>query len=591
MDLNKAMVEMYKRRSSSGNKHRTRTSPNSVKQENNKKIDQPTVELDVDSNKPIEKKLIKIEEFDACVPNTTFDQLYDCEKARDQLVKILDNFQSEINDNADRTFDEPILICGSKGLGKTSLVEAAANYAKLKMIRIPLVRLARQTRNRFEESIKQLVRYSMNNQPAIVLIDNMEKIIDKEEFRDIIDDAITELLDPKLKLLIFCTTSSNLDPGWDVQFLREIELRRPSLDGRYKILKSLREIDKGLNCLTDENLTHLAVSTPSFTAIHLRRMLRNAKIDSQGLATLETCLKAAEPVRQSFKKGTHLISETPSVTMDDIGGLEEVKRNYAEILRETKESGGKFAGIALHGPPGCGKTMLAKAMANQGGFNFISIDPGQMFNKFLGETEKNIRRVFQEAREYEPCMIYFDEFDGLCGTRGKKEKLTSAIETLLSEMDGFVNRGQSIILASTNRLEDIDPAMKRPGRLSHHIYVGPPNEESRRKILKIVTSKDPISMADDVDIDCWARETEGFTGADLDFLVAEAKRKARRDDGVSLRDNKILLRREHFVFGLEKIRSTKQESDKKIRSSKRAKIDPDGVNINCNCNCHLYNNN
>lgn len=596
MDLNKAMVDLYKQRSSASkqkalpNKGRRQRDvdqhPNQSVDSTNK-MNTSSLSVPPESREARKRNKDKIDEFIAQLdfkPKSTFDQLHGIQSVREKILSVVNRFQRFIDGKAKKS-GWPILICGSRGLGKTSLVEAAANYANLNMIPIPLVHMVEQTRNEFKESLEQLIRHSISIQPAIVLIDDLEQISEKEEHRYLVRGAIRRLLDEQHKLLIFCTTSSTLEIASDIDFLFTIQLMRPSLEARYKILESLREANKNLAYLTDDMLQVLAINTPSFTAMHLRKMLDIAETESDNSPTMKHCDEAIEVVKQSFKRGTHLIGEKPAVTWDDIGGLPDVRQAFADILRQTKRGGRncKFAGIALYGPPGCGKTMVAQAMANEGGFNFISIKPAELVDKFLGETEKNIRRVFHEAREHEPCMIYFDEFDGLCGTRGNKDTITSAIQTLLSEMDGFVNRGQSIILASTNRLEDIDPAMKRPGRLSKHIYVGPPDEKARRDILEVITSKSWISLSDDVNLDEWARDTDYFTGAELDFLVAEAEARAYEDfdnksnsqQGARQIENGqaefITLKQEHFEYAINKIRATNRELDKKTR--KRSKLE------------------
>lgn len=516
-------------------------------------------------------------------PKTRFDDLHGIESVKEQVIKNVDRFKRAIDEHAKKS-KWPILICGSQGLGKTSLVEAAANYAKIKLVSIQLVNLVEQTRSEFKDSLEHLVRHSITNQPSIVLIDNLEQIADKEECRYLIRGTIRRLLDDQLKILIFCSTSATLDSVSEIDFSRIIHLKRPSLQARLDILKSLQKDNGNLLKLSEQCLHKIALNTPSFTARDLKKMIDIAETESDGEPNLANCETAMEIVKQSFKRGTHLIGERPQVTWNNIGGMSDVRADFLEIIRQTRRSDRncKFAGIALYGPPGCGKTMVAQAMANEAGFNFISIKPAELVDKFLGETEKNIRRVFHEAREHEPCMIYFDEFDGLCGTRGNRDSVTSAIQTLLSEMDGFVSRGQSIILASTNRLEDIDPAMKRPGRLSKHIYVGPPDEKSRNDIFRVTTSKPWLQLSTDVDLSEWARETEHFTGADIDFMISEAEARALVESsdagdvsGVSnfTSDNVITLKKCHFDYAINKIRTTNRELDKKTRSSKRTKLD------------------
>lgn len=585
MDLNRAMVDLYKQRQSSGTMKPKRSAS---KADNNKSngLDQIKSKLtesmlqELESSNSAKSKMTKIEEAIAALdikPKTTFEQLCGFEYVQGQILRIVDRFKRSLEGKTKKS-DWPVLICGSRGLGKTALVEAAANLAGLNLIPIQLLQLVELTRNEFKESLEQLIRHSINNQPAIVLIDDLEQITDKEECRYLIRGAVRRLLADQLKLLIFCTTSSLLDNLSDIDFLLTIHLKRPTLEARLQILSNLRRDNQNLQTLSDECLQAIATNTPSFTALDLRKMLDIAETESEGQLTMKHCETAVEVVKQSFKRGTHLIGERPTITWSDIGGMTDVRQAFSDILRQTRRAGRscKFAGVALYGPPGCGKTMVAQAMANEAGFNFISIKPAELVDKFLGETEKNIRRVFHEAREHEPCMIYFDEFDGLCGTRGNKDTVTSAIQTLLSEMDGFINRGQSIIMVSTNRLEDIDPAMKRPGRLSKHIYVGPPDQSARRDILSVITNKPWLLLAADVDLDMWAAETNFFTGAELDFLVAEAEAKAISElAAVNEEDipvERVTLRQEHLVYAMNRIQITNKELDKKTRSIKRSKI-------------------
>lgn len=576
-DLNKAMRNEYMRRTRLKDSKRTpvktsdRQPPSNGKTNNGNKQD--AVVKSIDASDSPKKKPTKIEEtvlISDLRPLTTFDQLFGVEYVSGQILSIVDRFKRAVEGRAKKS-NWPVLICGSHGLGKTVLVEAAANYAQLKLVPIQLVQMVEMTRNEFKESLEQLIRHSIVNQPAVVLIDDLEQISDKEEYRYLVRGAIRRLLEEQLKLLVFCTTSSTLDFVSDIDFLFTLHLKRPSTEARFKILERLRADNENLVGLTDECLQVIATNTPSFTALDLRKMLDIAETESNGSSTMSHCVTAIEVIKQSFKRGTHLIGEKPTVTWNDIGGMTEVRQSFRDILKQIRRAGRncKFAGIALYGPPGCGKTMVAQAMANEAGFNFISIKPAELVDKFLGETERNIRRVFHEAREHEPCMIYFDEFDGLCGTRGNKDNVTSAIQTLLSEMDGFVDRGQSIILASTNRLEDIDPAMKRPGRLSKHIYVGPPDQKARRDILEVITNKPWISLADDVDLNHWAQETDNFTGAELDFLVSEAEAKAVGELGT----DEPILRQEHFEYAMNKIHQTNKELDKKTRSIKRSKFE------------------
>lgn len=536
--------------------YKKRKSANKPKPAANKRA---IVETDIPRIEEVSvKKQPKIEDVMLSMdykPKATFDQLFGVESIKDQLLRIIDEFNRTVKGIASR-LERPILICGSRGLGKTSIVEATANHANLKLIPITIRRLVKQTRLEFKETLNLLVEHCISNQPAIVLVDDLERLKDKEEFRILLEDAIERLLDEQCNLLLFCTTSSILEKNSGIdRFLFTIHLKRPSLEARRMILQALRDTDKNLINLTNECLASIAIKTPSFTAHDLRDMMAIARVESHGLPTMSHCGEAIEMVKRSFQRGTHLIAKKPTITWNDIGGLSEVRSKFNNIIKQTRkiDFNCKFAGIVLYGPPGCGKTMIAQAMANDAEFNFISIKTTDLVNKFFGETEKNISKVFFEAKEFEPCMIYFDEFDGLCGTRGNRDTLTSAIQTLLSEMDGFDGRGKTIILASTNRLEDIDPAMLRPGRLSERIHVGPPNCKAREEILRVIVDRSSIKFGVDVDIKHWAKQTEGLTGAELHFLVAKAESKA------SSEVNQSTINHSHLKYSMDELRRTNKE--------------------------------
>lgn len=524
---------MYKRRATSERKKHNNSDKMTTGKRKNPISSEPSMNVEEESQVSSKKRL-KYEDVLALLeykPEGKFENLYGCDAAQDEVLDIVAGFKRAIDGQANKS-NRPVLICGSHGLGKTSIVEAAANHAKLKLIPVPLKTLVAQAGSNFKVVLEQLVHYSLSSQPAIVMIEDLQRLNDKEDSRDLLEWAIKRLLAKETKILIFCTTSSILDNSYGIAFSFTIQLKRPNSEARFKIMQSLRKENNNLRYLTDDCLKSLATMMPSFTAPDIINMLHIAETKSHGQPTLIHCEQAIEYAMQSFRQGTLLIGERPSVTWNDIGGLADVRRAFQNILEQIRceDMNCKFAGIALYGPPGCGKTMVAQAMANEAGFNFISIKPTELVNKFLGETERNIRRVFSEAKEYEPCMIYFDEFDGLCGTRGNRDNVTGAIQTLLSEMDGFASRGKSIILASTNRLEDIDPAMKRPGRLTEQIFVGPPDVKARREILSVAASRLGVMFAEDVELNSWSEKTEHFTGAHLDHLVSKAKFAARLEN-------------------------------------------------------------
>ncbi|KAL8995354.1 MAG: hypothetical protein Q9169_004896 [Polycauliona sp. 2 TL-2023] len=239
----------------------------------------------------------------------------------------------------------------------------------------------------------------------------------------------------------------------------------------------------------------------------------------------------------------------PDTSWSNIGALSTVRQHLQSAIVEPIRSPGRYerfnqpttAGILLHGPPGCGKTLLAKAVAFESHANFISVKGPEILNKYVGESEKAIRNLFARARRNKPCVVFFDEIDGLCQTRDNatmSSASTGVVNTMLTELDGVGSSNSGIyIIAATNRKEMIDPAIRRPGRLGSEYYVGLPSSGDRVDILNTILRKTPT-----VDSESWSLELaefamscEGFSGADLDGVVRAAVMIAIRNDALVLR--------------------------------------------------------
>uniref|UniRef100_A0A8C0AYN6 Nuclear VCP like n=1 Tax=Buteo japonicus TaxID=224669 RepID=A0A8C0AYN6_9AVES len=233
----------------------------------------------------------------------------------------------------------------------------------------------------------------------------------------------------------------------------------------------------------------------------------------------------------------------PDVTWADIGALEDVREELTMAILAPVRNPEQFkalglttpAGVLLAGPPGCGKTLLAKAVANESGLNFISVKGPELLNMYVGESERAVRQVFQRARNSAPCVIFFDEVDALCPRRSDRESGASVrvVNQLLTEMDGLENRQQVFIMAATNRPDIIDPAILRPGRLDKTLFVGLPPPEDRLAILKTIT-KDGTRPPLDIDVSleeiAYSQHCDCYTGADLSALVREASICALRQE-------------------------------------------------------------
>ncbi|NWH79129.1 NVL protein, partial [Piaya cayana] len=233
----------------------------------------------------------------------------------------------------------------------------------------------------------------------------------------------------------------------------------------------------------------------------------------------------------------------PDVTWADIGALEDVREELTMAILAPVRNPEQFkalglttpAGVLLAGPPGCGKTLLAKAVANESGLNFISVKGPELLNMYVGESERAVRQVFQRARNSAPCVIFFDEVDALCPRRSDRESGASVrvVNQLLTEMDGLENRQQVFIMAATNRPDIIDPAILRPGRLDKTLYVGLPPPEDRLAILKTITkdgTRPPLDNDVSLEEIAYSQHCDCYTGADLSALVREASICALRQE-------------------------------------------------------------
>ncbi|MEM0204116.1 MAG: CDC48 family AAA ATPase [Archaeoglobaceae archaeon] len=259
-----------------------------------------------------------------------------------------------------------------------------------------------------------------------------------------------------------------------------------------------------------------------------------------------------------------VLVEIPKVTWEDVGGLEDVKREIIEAVEWPLKYPEKFKrfgikppkGILLYGPPGTGKTLIAKAVANESEANFISVKGGELLSKWLGESEKAVRKIFRKARQVAPCIIFFDEIDAIAQTRGIDEgsrAVERVLNQLLIEMDGLEELQGVVVIAATNRPDILDPALLRPGRFDRLVYVRPPDKKSRLAIFKIHTRNMPL--AEDVDLNELAEMTEGYVGADIEAICREAVMLALRENPNA---EKVEMR--HFYDAIKKIKPSVSET-------------------------------
>ena len=297
--------------------------------------------------------------------------------------------------------------------------------------------------------------------------------------------------------------------------------------------------------------------------------------DEIDAGTLER-LEVTEPDFKSALKGIEpsalreVFVEVPDVTWEDVGGLGETKERLGEAIQWPLEYPEVFAqmdiqaarGVLMYGPPGTGKTLLAKAVANESESNFISIKGPELLNKYVGESEKGVREIFEKARANAPTVVFFDEIDSLAGERGRQAGDSGVgervVSQLLTELDGLEDLEDVVVIATTNRPDLIDPALLRLGRLDRHFHVPVPDGAARRKIFAVHTRDKPL--AEGVDLDDLAARTDGYVGADIEAVCREASMAATREfiarvdpDQIGESVGNVRVTADHFEQALEEV--------------------------------------
>ncbi|MFO7967622.1 MAG: CDC48 family AAA ATPase [Archaeoglobaceae archaeon] len=303
----------------------------------------------------------------------------------------------------------------------------------------------------------------------------------------------------------------------------------------------------------------------------LRRYLPQIDLNSEEVPTevLDSIRVTMDDFKESLKEIEpsalrEVLVEVPMVSWEDVGGLDDVKREVEEAVEwplSIPEKFKKFSirpprGVLLYGPPGTGKTLIAKAVANETNANFITVKGSELLSKWLGESEKAVRKIFRKARQVAPCIIFFDELDAIGQMRGVDESSRAVeriVNQLLTEIDGLEELEGVLVVGATNRPDILDPALLRPGRFDRIVFVRAPGKKSRRAIINIHTRNMPVT--EDVDIDELSDITEGYVGADIEAVTREAVMLALRDN---LEVEKIEMR--HFMEALKKVRPSVDES-------------------------------
>ncbi|CAG0914015.1 unnamed protein product [Notodromas monacha] len=461
-----------------------------------------------------------------------------------------------------------ILLYGPPGTGKTLIARAVANETGAFFILINGPEIMSKLAGESESNLRKAFEEAEKNPPAIIFIDELDAIAPKrdkthgEVERRIVSQLLTLMDGLKQRSHVIVMAATNRPNSIDAalrrfgRFDREVDIGIPDATGRLEVL---RIHTKNMKLGDDVDLEMIAAETHGYVGADLAALcseaalqqirekmdlidLEDEQIDAEVLNSLAVSM---ENFRFAMGKSSpsalrETVVEVPNVTWTDIGGLDSVKRELQELIQYPVEHPEKFLkfgmspsrGVLFYGPPGCGKTLLAKAIANECQANFISIKGPELLTMWFGESEANVRDVFDKARAAAPCVLFFDELDSIAKSRGGNVgdaggAADRVINQILTEMDGMGSKKNVFIIGATNRPDIIDPAILRPGRLDQLIYIPLPDEKSRISVLKANLRKTPL--AKDVDLNFIAKMSNGFSGADLTEICQRACKLAIRE--------------------------------------------------------------
>jgi len=489
-----------------------------------------------------------------------------------------------------------VLLMGPPGTGKTLIAKAVANEsgANFKVINGP--EIMSKFYGESEQKLRQTFEEAEKNSPSIIFIDELDSIAPKraEVTGEVERRVVAQLLSlmdglaGRGQVIVIGATNRPDDvdealrrPG---RFDREIVIGVPDKKGRLEILQIHT---RSMPLEENLDLERLSAVTHGFVGADLAALAREAAMQA-----LRRALPHVDPdtgdipadvlqnlfvTQADFEMALNDISpsalrevlvEKPNVKWEDVGGLEKVKASLREAVEaplkhpEVFEEMGIRApkGVLLFGPPGTGKTLLAKAVATESEANFISVRGPEIFNKYIGESEKAVREIFKKARQTAPCVLFFDEIDAIMSARGQRDDTGVSqriVNQFLAELDGMQALQNVLVIGATNRADIIDPAVLRPGRFDAVVFVPPPDLEARKEILKVHTRDMPL--ASDVDLDKLSEITDGFSGADIEGLCREAAMAAVRDDWKAKP-----VEMKHFTQAMEEVRPSISTDDLKL---------------------------
>ncbi|HBM16046.1 MAG TPA: AAA family ATPase [Lentisphaeria bacterium] len=501
-----------------------------------------------------------------------------------------------------------VLMHGPPGTGKTLIARAVAHETEAYFTHISGPEIMGKLYGESEEKLRRIFEDAKKHAPAIIFIDEIDAIAPKREDmggekqveRRVVAQllALLDGLESRGELVVIGATNipNTIDPALrrPGRFDREISIPIPDKKGRQQILEIYT---RGMPLAEDVSIEKLSEISHGFVGADLEALVREAamaclrkllpQIDyemsdipyetlSSLTISMENFYDAMKEVEPSAIR--EVFVEVPDVKWEDVGGLDNIKQElkeavewplkYEELFSKTNTTPTK--GIILHGKPGTGKTLLAKAVANESGVNFISVKGPEIISRYIGESERGIREVFRKAKQAAPTILFFDEIDSLVPRRSSGSDGSHVTERVISqfltEMDGIEELKGVMVLAATNRVDLIDPALLRSGRFDLLFELPLPDAKTRKDIFYIHTRNKALDK--DFNIDSLAADTEGMAGTDIElicrkasmFAIREFVEKQKNDSKASGKDIKIMHKHFMQAFDLLNLQKSKKST-------------------------------